>query len=376
MLNIKTLLSELASGLLWLPRWMRRQTGRLRFWVCCLGALLLALITYHVLSDRYAPLTTDAYVQAYVIQLAPEVAGRVVRMPVREGELVKAGDLLFEVDPRPFEQKVALLEARLVEVRQQVKQLDSALAAAKADHERVQAEMNLAGSIFLQERQIFKTESTTERRFLEAQQKQRSSQAALLAASEKVKQAEEALAARIGDEHALVAQVKAQLALARLDLAYTQVHAPCDGMITDLQLREGAYVHIGQPALTLIDTRHWLVVANFRENSLLRMQAGQPALVALQGMPGQLLPARVLAVGGGVSQGQGVPNGMLPDVKRTTSWIPPSQRFQVRLELSSTADLPLRVGMTGSASVYVDTEGPVVFVTEVCHKILSWIYYL
>ena len=83
----------------------------------------------------------------------------------------------------------------------------------------------------------------------------------------------------------LVAEVKAQLAEARLNLAYTRVYAPCDGLITDLQLREGAYVHVGQPAMTLIDTGRWLVVANFRENSLARLREGQPAHVALRGLP-------------------------------------------------------------------------------------------
>jgi len=108
-------------------------------------------------------LTTDAYVQAYVIQVAPEVPGRVVRVPVREGEQVKAGALLFELDARPFAHKVAFLEARLIEVKQQVKQLGADLATARADQERAEADTNFAGAVFSQEKQIFKTESTTER---------------------------------------------------------------------------------------------------------------------------------------------------------------------------------------------------------------------
>jgi len=368
--------SAAAAGLLWIPRRLRGLTGSLRFWALSLIVVLVVLVLYYALADRYAPLTTDAYVQAFVIQVAPQVEGRVVRVAVREADEVKTGDLLFELDPRPFEHKAALLEARLVQVLQDVKELDTDLAAARAEQERAQAEANLAGIVFQQERQLYKADSTTERRFLEAQEKNRASQAALRAAGEKLRHVEQALAARIGDDHARVAQVKAQLAEARLHLEYTRVYAPCDALITDLQLREGAYVRTGEAALTLIDLHHWIVVANFRENALTRLSAGQPALVALRGAPGQLLDARVTAVGRGVGQGQGVPSGKLPDVKRSSSWMPPSQRFQVRLELTEPQAVPLRVGMTASVSVYTQPEGVLNDITEAWHKLLAWLYYL
>src|SRR5262245_35525016 len=117
--------------------------------------------------------------------------------------------------------------------------------------------------------------------------------------------------------------MKAQLAEARLNLSYTRVYAPCDGLITDLQLREGAYTHIGRAAMTLIDTSRWLVVGNFRENTLVRVREGQQAAIAFRGVPGRVVEARVVSVGWGVSQGQGVPSGQLPDVKVPASWVPP-----------------------------------------------------
>src|SRR5262249_56194942 len=107
----------------------------------------------------------------------------------------------------------------------------------------------------------------------------------------RVRKVEQALAARVGGEHALVAEAEAQLASARLDLDWTRVYAPCDGLITDLQLRVGAYTHAGRAVLTLIDTSRWLVVANFRENALTRVREGQPAGVAFRGLPGRVLAA-------------------------------------------------------------------------------------
>jgi multidrug resistance efflux pump len=382
--GIMRTLGQILRWILWLltrpivyfGRGVRYLALSFRFWVLLILAVIALLVAYYAVADRYTPMTTDAYVQAYVIQVAPQVAGQVMHVHVREGERVKAGALLFELDARPFEHKIAFLEAKLVEVVQQVKQLDTDLAIAKAERERLKAEADYASSVHRQEQEIYKAASTTERRYLDAVQKHKASLAALEESVQKVRRAEEALNARIGHEHALIAQVKAQLAEARLNLSYTRVYASCTGIITDLQLRDGTYVHTGQAALTLIDTSQWVVVANLRENSLARLEHGQPALIAFQGVPGRLLPGRVAAIGWGVNQGQGVPSGLLPDVKRQTTWVPPSQRFQVRLVLEDPDSVPLRVGMTGSVSVYTQPEGKLNEITRFLHEVIAWLYYL
>ncbi len=367
------------SLLLWplraLGQLLRRLAGSFRFWVLLVLAFIGVLVAYYVASERYTPLTSDAYVQAYVIQVAPQVGGQVVHVYVREGEQVAAGEMLFELDPRPFEHKVAYLEAKQVEAEQQVKQLIAERAAAHANHERLLAEAAYANSVYRQEQQIYKTDSTTQRKYLDALQKYKATQAAVQQSAEGVRKVEDAVNARIAGEHTLVAQVKAQLAEARLNLAYCRVNAPCAGMITNLQLRDGAYVRTGEAALALIDTAHWVIIANFRENSLGSLREGQPALIGLRGAPGQFFAGRVTAVGSGVSQGQGVPSGLLPDVKRPSGWIPPSQRFQVRLVLDDPQAVPLRVGMTGSVSVYTEAEGWLNDVTRFWHQVITWLYY-
>jgi multidrug resistance efflux pump len=357
-------------------RGVRRLLGSFRLWLFVILCVIVLLIAYYALSEIYTPFTTDAYVQAYVVQVAPQVGEKVIHVHVREGDHVEAGALLFELDPALFEQKVVYLQAKLVEAQHQIKQLEAELAGARASYERLAAEADYAASVHRQEQAIFKTDSTTERRYLDAVQKNKASQAAVRQAESGMRRVEDALSARIDGEHSLVAQVKAQLAEARLNLGYTHVYAPCGGVITDLQLREGAYVHTGQAVMTLIDTGHWLVVANFRENSLARLREGQPALVAFRGLPGQLWPARVVTVGWGVNQGQGVPSGQLPDVKIPTSWVPPAQRFQVRLTIDDPESVPLRVGMTGSVAVYTEPDGWLNPVTRAWHKVVAWLYYL
>jgi multidrug resistance efflux pump len=347
-----------------------------RFWLFLILGVIVLLVAYYVVADRYTPFTVDAYVQAYVVQVAPQVAGQVQRLHVREGDVVSKGALLFELDPRPFEHRVAVLTAQVVDVEHEVEQLKAQLAAAKAEERQMAAEAEYALSVLKQEEVIYAKASTTERKYLDALQKRKATEAALEKSVQMAEGVNAALSARVGEEHARVAKAKAELAEAELNLAYSKTHAPCDGMITNLQLREGAFAHVGQAVLTCIDTSQWLVVGNFREICLQKMEVGQPALVALQGAPGQLLSAHIRYMGTGVSQGQGVPSGELPDIPSETHWLPPAQRFQVRLELDDPAPLPLRVGMTGSATVYVRPGYPLNPVTRVVHGIISWLYFL
>jgi multidrug resistance efflux pump len=250
------------------------------------------------------------------------------------------------------------------------------LSAARAEDARLAAEEDYARVVHGQEKAIFKKEATTDRKYVEAVQKYKAAQAALERSRSQVRKAEEALAARVGPEHALVAEVEAQFATARLDLDWTRVYAPCDGLITDLQLREGAYAHSGQAVMTLIDTSRWQIVANYRENAIVRLQGGQPAGVAFRSLPGRIFDAQVVSVGWGVSQGQGVPSGQLPDVKVPSSWVPAAQRFQVRLTLDDPASVPMRVGMTGSVAVYTEPEGVLNEITRFWHQVIAWLYHL
>ena len=114
----------------------------------------------------------------------------------------------------------------------------------------------------------------------------------------------------IGSEHALVAEVKAQLADARLNLEWTRIYAPANGYVTNVQLRDGSYAYAGKPVLTFIDAEQWWVVANYRENCLERIRAGQPVGLTFNTYPGRVFSGTVQSVGWGVDEGQGVPSGV------------------------------------------------------------------
>jgi multidrug resistance efflux pump len=346
------------------------------FWIFLILGVVGLIVFYYALANRYAPDTTDAYMQAFVVQVAPQVAGQVTRVPVTENQLVKQGDLLFEIDPRPYEEKVRQLDASLVQAVQQIAQMENELVAAGAEQERLAAELEFALAVHNQEKLIFDKDATTERKFLDSKQKHEAATAALKKAKALVRVKEDALKAKIGSEHALVAEVRAQLATAKLNLEWTKIRAPATGYVTDLQLRIGAFVEIGHPVLTCIESERWWIVANFRESNLQYLQPGQPAGIVFRTRPGQIFRGRVQTVGWGVDHGQGVPSGKLPAIRNPQDLIPSTQRFQVRLVLDHPDEVPLRVGATASVTVYTSPDFALNPVAEFWQNIESWLCYL
>jgi multidrug resistance efflux pump len=347
-----------------------------RFWIVSFLVLIATLVLYYALANRYSPFTNDAYVQAFVVQVAPRVEGQVVRINVRENQYVEKGALLFEIDPRPFEHRVQQFEAALAKAVQLIAQMESELKAARADEARIAADEAYALAVHEQEAAIFKKESTTERKYLDAVQKHKAALAAVERARAVVRKKEQALDAMLGDEHAEVAEVKSKLATARLDLEWTRVFAPSNCYVTNVQLQEGSYVSVGRPVMTCIDADHWWIVANFRENNLEQVQANQPVEIAFKTYPGRIFHGTVQSVGWGVGQGQGVPSGELPDVKPLQAWIPLPQRFQVRIAFDRPADHELRVGATASVTIYTKADFALNPIAELWQRVVAIIYHL
>ena len=343
--------------------WPIRLVGRVlrsfRLWLAVILAVIGVLVAYYVVADRDTPLTTDAYLQAYVVRVAPQVGGRVVAVRVGEGQAVRRGDVLFELDHRPYAAKVALSEARLVAARTQVEQLSSQLAGETEALHRHEAENENNEYLYRTERDIYKGDATPQRNFVSVMQNLKMSRAAVGESKQRIRHIRESIESTVGPEHATVAEARAQLENARLDLEYSTVAADADGVVTNLQLRNGDYAHVGEAVLSLVDTTHWRVVANYRERSLERMAPGQRAIVTFRGNPGRVYAAHLDQIGWGSMQGQGLPSGNLPEVERLRNWVPPSQRFQVRLAVDDAAEVPFRVGMTCTVTVFVDPASPI-----------------
>jgi multidrug resistance efflux pump len=285
------------------------------------GAVVLVAVAAAAIKywDYLAnPWTRDGQVRAQVIQITPRVSGPIVDLPIRDNQLVKAGDLLFKIDPRTFQ---------------------AAVGQARADLRQAQAEAENAREEADRDRAIRKRD----RGAISQQTLERKENAQ--------RQAE-----------ASVEGAQAKLTAAELDLEFTQVTAPVDGYVTNLNLRLGSQAVANQPALALIDINSFWVHGYFRESHIAGIGAGDRAVVTLMSYPDHPLEGRVDSLGWGIYQDDGSTGAnLLPDINPTFQWIRLAQRVPVRVHLNGLPDdVQLRVGTTASVLVMNgsrDSEG-------------------
>ena len=299
--------------------------------------LLLILFVYHVLSDRYTPYTSQARVETFLTQIAPEVAGDVLEVDVKDNSPVKKGQLLFRIDPEPYQLAVRSAEANLAVALQgaDVSVADVASARAQLQKQRV----DLSAS---QKLNKIVTDLVGESALARTQEIRSSSdvgktQAEVDRAQADLKRAQANLGAP-GLRNPKVRQALAALDQARLDLKNVEVVAPADGTVTNLRLATGQYVAPGQPLLSFLESGPRWISADMRENQLGNVKPGQDVTVALDIKPGKLFQGKVQSVGWGISQGDEAPNGQLATVQPPQGWIRQPQRFPVRILLLPSRD--------------------------------------
>lgn len=325
-----------------------------KFWVILIVFIILVLIIYYALMDRYTPYTSDAYLQAYVVQVAPQVEGRVIGVYVENNQFVREGDKLFSLDPRPFEYQVEQQRAELVQARQEVDQYESDIRAAEQVVKQSQADLTYAQKLYDDLVPLAEKNYIAKIELDQAIDKLNSQKAVLNQSIAEYERTKQALEYTIDGEFALIRQMESQLSYNLYQLEQTTVYASVDGFVTNLQLVSGSYIDVGDPVLTLVDDDGWWVVANFRENSVGRIREEQKAEISIAMYPGKIFKARIESADWGVSKGQGIPSGDLPDVENPENWISETQRFPVRLSITNLneEEYPLRIGGSVSVAVY------------------------
>jgi multidrug resistance efflux pump len=332
----------------------------IRSWTIRILILLAVLLAYHVVADRITPYTPLAYVQAFIVQVAPQVAGTVTEVDVVDNQRVDQGDVLFRIDPQPFRLAVDAAEAALAQAGQTIGASTAGVASAQAEVVEAQARLEniriqAARVLELVERGVYAAA-----RGDQARTEIETAEAELETAQAELDRARETLGPE-GQENPEIRAATAALEQARLDLLYATVTAPTDGLITNLQLSAGQYVNTGQPVLTLIDIRDVWLVASMRENSLGNIEAGDEVEIALDVRPGQIFKGRVESIGWGIARGQGTPSGELPQSERRQDWLLDSQRFPVRIDFAESDLLRavrdgIRVGSQANVIVYTDPD--------------------
>jgi multidrug resistance efflux pump len=298
-------------------------------------AVTILLFALSIVMERLTPSSSQAVVQAYVVRMAPEVAGRVIGVDVADNARVDAGQVLFRIDPRPFEIAVAEAQAQVEQIGQTLGASTAAVDSAQAKVVKETAELENVRAQTERVFELVKRGVYPASKADTARAAQDAARAVLTASQADLAKAREELGPKGADNPQLKAAL-ATLERARLNLLYTTVKAPADGLVSNLQLATGQFIGAGQAALTFIDLSTVWVSADFKENSLEYMSTSDRAELVFDSLPGAIFKAHVESIGWGVSQNSVDPNTGLPTIKNATGWVRDPQRFPVRLIVDET----------------------------------------
>jgi multidrug efflux system membrane fusion protein len=346
--------------------------------IIVVGAVVVAVAA--IWEYGYRPETDDATLRANFVGIAPHASGHIVELDVKDNQLVKEGDLLFVIDPRPYEHAVASAKAQLVLAHKQVDAAKQALEVSEASIARAEAQRAAAETTVRRTEAEFKDaddhlkrlEPLLAKEFATTDQVE-TARTRQLITSDAVEEAqknlnaaiagvEEAKAERVraedeigqeGNVNGHIAAAEAQLSEAELNLEYCRVRAPFSGKIVNFNISLGEFARVGVDVFTLVDTRAWFVVANFRETQLRHIQEGAPAEIYLQFKGGKRFKGNVVGLAWAVVPEDGTSSSGLPSVPRNLDWVRLAQRFPVRIQVQNPDD-SFRLG----ASAVVTITGP------------------
>jgi membrane fusion protein, multidrug efflux system len=326
----------------------RRRVGRALGVAIVLGAIVTSLWAWW-LTWRH-PRTDDAAVRANVIGIAPHVNGPIVELPVVDNQSVRAGDLLFAIDARPYEARLEAARAELSLTTSEIAAQHDSIAAAEAEISRREAEAAYAADYLRRVEPLGRKFVSTDK-VEEARVKQRSADAALRQARHERERAQNLLA-QVGELNARRQAAEAAVRAAELDVGYCRVTAPFDGYVTNLNIAVGEYARQGQQVFALVDGREWYVIANFKETYLDAIRPGMEAEVFLLSYPNRRFRGEVQGVGWAVHPLDGATVGVLPAVQPSLNWVRLAQRFPVRIRLEDPdVEHPFRMGTTAVVTI-------------------------
>ena len=321
-----------------------------------LAAAAVVMAGYVIQRLDHDPRTDDAYLYSETIGVAPEVNGRIVEFDVSDNEHVKKGQVLFRIDPRPYElnlakalASLAALDREIALAQRSVNAQKYAADSASAGVERARAAASQAADTLARMEPLQSQDYVAAEQVDQARTAKRAAEAQLNAAILDARRA----ASAVSGVDALVAKrevIRAEIALAQLNLDYTTVRAPFDGVVINLKTTVGQFAAAGHPVFTLADEERWYVVANFRETELENIKPGRPAQVYLLGDSARKYDGVVDSVGYGVFPDDGGADaGGLPHVPRTLNWVRVAQRFPVRILVSRPDVERFRIGASAVA---------------------------
>lgn len=313
-------------------------------------ALLFIAGYFYWLHQTYYPSTNDAYVQAHVVNIAPQVNGKVLQVFVRNQQSVKQNQPLFAIDPKPFQIALQKAQANLNNTKLAVQAEQNAVDAAKAQLAQRDAQWTDSKKNYFRIITLVRKGYYAKAGGDDALREVTVAKEAVIASQNELSEAQAKLG-NAGDQNAQIQEATAVLAAAQLNLQYTTVLSPADGHLAKFSLQPGQTVNAYQSLFSLVQDHRWWVMANMKETSLQRIRDGQPALIHVDIYPSHPFHGIVRSI----SAGSGTSFSLLPAENASGNWVKVTQRFPVRVMITDPdPQFPLRIG--ASCSVVIDTK--------------------
>ena len=291
----------------------------------CIALFFIFLGLYMFLNSLKYQSTDDAFVEGRFISIAPKVSGQVIALYVDDNDFVKEGDLLLEIDPRDYQNKVNELENALKEAESQKNVSSNDIDQREADLAQTVKNLDFAQKDYERYSKLKKEGLCTkqeydraETAYKDALEKQKAMNAVLQSAMSK----DEAANANIG-------KIEAQLAQAKLNLSYTKIYAPQDGNVSSRSVEQGNYVNIAQPLMAVVSPEMW-VVANYKETQLTYMKKGQDVTIKIDTYPGKKFKGKIDSI----QLASGAKASLFPPENAVGSYIKVVQRIPVKIVFS------------------------------------------
>ena len=351
---------------------------------------VIGLTILVLLLNIYAPSSSDVRVMNYVVPINPRLAGKVIEVPVEPNLPVKRGDVLFRLDPEPFEiqqrsidANIQQLKAQLISATANQRNLSEQLQEAVSREGMTSVQLTLARKRAEQFEELLQTGAGNQFDLEQARAQVQGFENELRAAKAGSAQVRERLAATtpegvqddVAKVLAQIAQAEAQLAQATWELEQSVQYAPADGTVVALALRPGVMTvpFPAFPAMTFVEDEQW-VVAFYRQNEVRHVQPGDEVEIFLKTHPGRVIKCEVDAIIWATAQGQLPISGMLPN---TGFGAAPDMRLAVKLRpIGTDADLFLAPGARGQGAIYTQKGGAIHILRKVFVRVstkLDWL---
>jgi multidrug resistance efflux pump len=334
-------------------------------------SLLLLIMNYN------HPFTNNARIYFAVTPVLPGVKGRVVEVPVQGNKSLKEGDVLFRLDPKPYQFIVDQKKAALAEAEQSVRQLKASYEQATAMAQRANAQLTLAQQNYDRQNELFEKKIIAQATLDNYARNLETATQSLAAGRAEEERARLAYSSDLSGVHTTVARLRAELADAQYDLDQTVTRAPSSGFVTQVALRPGMYVVPAplRPVMVFVntDTRDRELGAAFMQNSLQRVKSGDEAEVAFDAVPGRVFKGKVRIVLDAIATGQIQPTGALVDFGERTSG---GRALAVIDIIDNIDDYQIPLGAAAQVAIYTEHWHHVSMIRKILLRMRSWQNYI